>query len=312
MALNNRNKKIDDLIFPKFDDIKVSTKTFVVSTNMLLDLQKLFDFIKITPYNFTVKKRGRKKKNDTVEQVNIIEDGSIVTVKFEKQIKGIDLKMKKGVSKKKKGKWFRNSLTIVLMLKNKPTNIKVYKNGVFQITGCKIDSNAEECIKYIWNIIKDTDIYEFIRGDNIDCFYIPAMRNMDFSLGFIIDREKLAKYMSMQTDFHSLLETSFGYTGVNIKIPIEESITTLGIKKTSYINNEWISVDTTYQEYLDLLPKKEVEKKLKKKRFSTFLCFHSGKIIQSSITENTARKPYDYFLQIIRKCYDQIEERLDY
>ena len=46
------------------------------------------------------------------------------------------------------------------------------------------------------------------------------MRNIDFGLNFYVDREKLDEYFNTCTDYHSLLETSFGYTGVNIKIPI--------------------------------------------------------------------------------------------
>lgn len=59
------------------------------------------------------------------------------------------------------------------------------------------------------------------------------MRNIDFSVGFIIDREKLNKYMVTQKDFHCLLETSFGYTGVNIKVPLQQDIRTMKIKNSA-------------------------------------------------------------------------------
>ena len=301
-----------DLKFPAFEDIKVSTKTLIVHTNVLLDLKKLFDHLKTTPYSFVAKKRGRKKKTDVEETATIVDDGSIITLKFEKEIKGTDLKIKKTQNKKKKGKWFRNSLTIVITINNKPTNVKVYKNGVFQITGCKFDSDAEKCIKFIWDYIKDTDIYEFLKYDKLQCFYIPAMRNMDFSVGFYIDREKFARYMSTQTEFHTLLETSFGYTGVSVKVKLENPIQNLVIKKSIYEPEEgWLDHLTTYQEYLDEIPAKDSEKKIKKPRYSSFLVFQSGRIIMSTINEETARKPYEYFLDIINTCYDQIEERLD-
>jgi len=310
--MSSKLTKKYDLKFPAFEDIKVSTKTFIIHTNTLLDLKKLFDSLETTEYNFIVKKRGRKKKNDVEESSTYLDDGSIITLKFEKELKGIDLKVKKNQNKKKKGKWFRNSLTIVIMINNKPTNVKVYKNGVFQITGCKFDSDSEKCIRFIWDYIKDTDIYTFTKNDKLQCFYIPAMRNMDFSVGFMIDREKLAKHMSTQTEFHTLLETSFGYTGVSIKVKLDEPIQNLSIKKSVYNPEEgWVDKQTTYQEYLDEIPLKDSEKKLKKSRYTTFLCFHSGRIIMSTINEETARKPYAYFLDIINNCYDQIEERLD-
>ena len=51
------------LFFPEFEDIKVSTKTFIVMTNLVINLKNLFEFLPITDYAFVPKKRGRKKKN---------------------------------------------------------------------------------------------------------------------------------------------------------------------------------------------------------------------------------------------------------
>lgn len=300
-------KNGDDLVFPRFDDIKVSTRTFIAMTNLTLDLKKMFDFLPITDYQVVPKRRGRKKKSVQINPNQGISSGSIITLKFEDKLRGVDLKKKK----KNKGKWFRNSFTVVIVLGDKNINFKVCKNGMFQITGCKSHSHAEDCVKYIWYYIKDAhDLYSFSRGDNIECLFVPAMRNIDFSLGFHVDREKLARYMSTQTEFHSLLETSFGYTGVNIKIPVTEDIVTMEVKKLTY-DNGWIEDMVSYNEYLDLLSYKEQEKKLNKPRYNTFLVFQSGKTIMSGATKDFMRDTYYYFLRIIRRCYNQIEERLD-
>ena len=199
-----------------------------------------------------------------------------------------------------------------MIIDNKPINFKICQNGMMQVTGCKFDSQAEDCVKFIWYYIKEQkDIYKFTSGDYLDIMFIPVMRNIDFSLGFLVDREKLAKYMSTQTQFHSLLETSFGYTGVNIKIPIDSKIQQMEIKKLSFLDEKWDEKMTTYNEYLDRLTEKEISKKIKKERFVTFLCFHSGKVIQSGINAQLSRDSYYYFLQIIRTAFDEIEERLD-
>jgi hypothetical protein len=315
MALNKKSGK--NLTFQEFDDIKVSTKTFIIYTNMVLNLKKLFEYLPITEYTVVPKKRGRKKKLGQPDQPISIECGSIVTMKYENQLRGVELKQKKSHSKTKKSKWFRNSFTVVMILENKPINFKVCQNGVFQVTGCKFDKHAEECIKYIWHYIKDQkDIYNFTKGDQLEILFIPAMRNIDFSLGFNIDREKLSKYMSTQTEFHSLLETSFGYTGVNIKLPIEKSITTMTIKRLRYQCSDkeehiWNEDSILYEDYLTKLPEKERLKKLNKERFNTFLVFHSGRVIFSGICAELMRDSYYYFLKIIRTSYDIIEERLD-
>ena len=137
------------------------------------------------------------------------------------------------------------------------------------------------------------------------------MRNIDFSLGFIVDREKLNNYMHIQSEFFCLLETSFGYTGINIKVPLEEDITKMKVKKI-YIDNEGDEkvVLTNYQEYLDLLPIKEKNAKINDERYNTFLVFHSGKVIMSGLTAEYMRNVYYYFLSTIRKAFDKIVDGL--
>ena len=138
------------------------------------------------------------------------------------------------------------------------------------------------------------------------------MRNIDFSLGFIVDREKLNRYMTTEGSSHCLLETSFGYTGVNIKIPLERHIGTMKIKKLIHNDEEgWDLSPSTYQEYLNLLSPKDREAKIKSRRYNTFLVFHSGKVIMSGLISNFMENVYNDFLEMIRGCYDKIEERLD-
>ena len=62
--INPTTKK--QLVFPEFDDIKVSTKTFIVMTNLVINLKNLFEFLPVTEYAFVPKKRGRKKKNNQI------------------------------------------------------------------------------------------------------------------------------------------------------------------------------------------------------------------------------------------------------
>ena len=306
-------KKEGTLKFPDFENIKVSTKTFIAMTNMIIDLKKLFEFLPITDYIVVPKKRGRKKKTEVVEHSRNILHGSIVTLKYENKIRGIDLKQKKSQTKKKKSKWFRNSFTVVMILNDKPINFKICQNGMMQLTGIKIDSQAEDCVKFIWDHIKheENNIYKFSRNTRLESLFIPAMRNIDFSLGFNVDREKLSRYMSVQTEFHSLLETSFGYTGVNIKIPLAIDITQMKIKKIIYKNDSWLEEMTIYNEYMQFLSEKDKLKKINKDRYNTFLVFHSGRVILSSINAEFSRDSYYYFLKIIKTCHKEIEEKLD-
>ena len=220
-----------------FDELKATTKTFIVMTNIKFNLNSLFTALPITTYEVDLKKRGKKRIRNSEDLNNGIENGSIITLKFENKIRGIDMKQKLN-NTKKKSKWFRNSFTVVMIINNKQVNFKICKNGILQFTGCKYDNYVDECLKSLWKNLKNkenSDLFSFTRGNFLECLIIPAMRNIDFNVGFNIDREKLSMYISKNTNFYSLLETSFGYTGVNIKIPITKDLTQLEIMNEQLI-----------------------------------------------------------------------------
>jgi len=341
---DSESEESKNLHFPDFDSIKVSTKTFIVMTNMILNIDKLFNFLPITEYILVPKRRGRKKKNEPIDPNKDIPSGSIITLEYQNKIRGVDLKKKKkkNTNNKKRGNYFRNSVTIVMIMGGKKINYKVSRNGKFQMTGCKEDEHAEQCVKWFWNYIKNTDDIYTVGGkkgdkhpyiaesDSESCseddmeleqkkaipelraIFIPAMRNIDFGLNFFVDREKLDAYFNMFTEYTSLLETSFGYTGVNIKIPIVKPIQDLQLKQLRCVNGKWCNEEyVPYDDYLSMLPPKDAAKKLKKKRYNTFLVFHSGKVIMSGMEESFMRDIYYEFLNIIRSCYDTIVERLE-
>jgi len=297
------NEEID------FKKIEVSTKTFTATTNLQINIKELFDFLPVTPYTVVPKKRGRKKKGQEISINQDIENGSIITLKCEGKLKGVELKPQKQKNGRKQ-KWFRNSITIVIIL-DKPINFKVCRNGTFQMTGCKNSKHALECIKVTWDLIKNGEnLYTFTKGNTLECLFIPSMRNIDFSVGFLIDREKLNKFMSEQEEFRCLLETSFGYTGVNVKIPLEKNIETMKIIKLYEKDNMWHQEPGTYKDYLDILPEKEQKQKLSCQRYNTFLVFHSGKIIMSGLTSEFMEDTFYYFINTILKSQDKIEEKL--
>jgi hypothetical protein len=300
------------LVFPRFEDIPVSTKTFIVVSNISIDIQKLFDFLPVTDYILIPKRRGRKKKNAVLDPNKNIPDGSIITLDMANNVRGVSLKKKK----KRDGKttdYFRNSVTVVMVLEGKKINFKISRNGKFQMTGCKFDRHSEECIKYIWSYIKDNrEVYTIPENEDFRALFIPAMRNIDFSLGFTLDRERLDEYFNTNTEYYSLLETSIGYTGVNIKIPVKKSIEEMKIKELIYSGDSWSRPRlVNYTVYLDTLKPKERQKKVEKERYNTFLVFHSGKTIQSSLCEEFARDVYYEFLDIIQNNYREFEEKLE-
>ena len=310
-----------------YDNIKASTKTFIIKTNILIDIKKLFELLPITHYNIIPKKRGRKKKNTPINIINDLPNGSVITLEYEDKIRGVDLKDKKRIKKtnqdssplytqnsSKKITYFRNSTAIVMIIDNKIINFKISNNGKFQMTGCKYMSQAENCLHYIWIYIKDTDIYKFYNNTDIDLevMFIPSMRNIDFDIGFVIDRESLDKYINNSTEYRSLLETSIGYTGVNIKIPFSQSILDIKVVKKKWEKGIWSQNEfVSYINYLDKENDKDKKKKINKKRYTTFLVFHSGKTIMSTINKCFGEEPFYKFIDIIKNNKDILQEKLN-
>jgi TATA-box binding protein (TBP) (component of TFIID and TFIIIB) len=300
--------KAHELKFPIFEDLKVSTKTYTATTNLIIDIRGVFDKLEVTPYVVLPKKRGRKKKGVVEDPNQDVPYGSIVTVKCEGDLKGVELKPKKN-----KTSWFRNSITVVMII-DKPINFKVCRNGTFQMTGCKSWEHAEMCVKKLWDQIKqDESLYTYVReAGYLSALIIPSMRNVDFDIGFYVDREKLSNYINTKEDLYCLLETSFGYTGVNIKFPLTKSRDTMSIKKlVCDVDGQWSNKWANYSEYLEVLEEKARKVKIKEQRYNTFLVFHSGKVIFSGLTSDLMRDTYYTFIDIIRKSFDAIEERLE-
>jgi hypothetical protein len=62
MTSNIENNSIKRVNFPAFEDVKVSTKTFIAMTNITINLPELFDFLPVTDYVLIPKRRGEKER----------------------------------------------------------------------------------------------------------------------------------------------------------------------------------------------------------------------------------------------------------
>jgi TATA-box binding protein (TBP) (component of TFIID and TFIIIB) len=288
----------------KFNGIVISTETIIAKTNWKVDINELFNHLSVTDFTVVPKKRGRKSKDEKKEEKKIeLLDGQIVTLKLGNKLKGVNLREKKNAKR-----FFRNSLTIVMYLDNKFINFKVSKNGKFQFTGCKNEFHSHQCMKFIYEYTKGTSKIIQVCGEFSEIVFITVMTNINFNLGFCINRENLDEYINTKTRYYSLLETSFGYTGVNIKIPLE-NINNIPMTKISYRNEEWHNDTFTYADYIESLDEKDKRKEREKVRYNTFLVFQSGNVILSSPHKECMRKTYHEFLEIIKQCKPLIEEK---
>jgi len=299
----------------KFEDIDISTQTIIGKTNWKINTQELFNNLPITEYKVIPKKRGRRPKEEKVVVPQILEEGQIITLKLGDKLRGVDLKSKKKQKDESKDdkSYFRNSLTVVMHCEGKLINFKISKNGKFQFTGCKNDHHSHLCLEHIRNYISnmgDKKIGMLPLNSNLEVIYTTVMTNINFSLGFCVNKENLDEHINKNTNYHSLLETTFGYTGVNIKINMPK-LDNMPILKMIYKDGDWSNNEITYEDYLLTLDDKERFKEKSKVRYLTFLVFQSGNVILSSPHKSCMKETYENFIDMIQKSKSFIEEKFD-
>ena len=338
----------EELTFPAFEENQASTMTIVIMLNITMDIKKVFEILPVTNYIVVPKKHGRRKKNADRDPNEDIPIGSIITLEYTDEN---SRKVMRGVRiKAESTKIFKNSVTTVMILENKMINFKFSQNGVIQMTGCKSDQQAEDCVRFIWHYIAGyNDLYTFKDpGDtNLKAIFVPAMRNIDFSLGFLVNRESLDDYINFNTEHRSIFDPNYGHTGTNIKFSVNrgpEYLTQVeypfplwtqrkrkGIHRSSGSKRDvekgmalavnQLKKQTTrgivyskvkYGVYLDMLSHKDRLKKIRKdsKKQFTFMVFHSGKTIMSAGSVELARGYYYSFIELMKSCRSEIEEKL--
>ena len=136
------------------------------------------------------------------------------------------------------------------------------------------------------------------------------MTNKDFSVGFTVNRENLDNIINSDTQYNSLLETSFGYTGVNLKMKLDPKIDrSFNCLELDVDSGEYREYTIEYNEYLKSLSEKELIKE-NKDRHVTFLIFQSGNVIMSGMNEFFMEKYYNIFFDIIEKHRTEILDKL--
>ena len=277
-----------------FDTIPVSTQTIVATSNLVMDIDRIFQSIEIRD--------------------------PILVMYYQDRIRGNPPQPKKKTTGTPK--YFRNALNVLVRtedLGNKNINFKVSKNGKLQFTGCKHHHHAVSAFRVLFCAIMDScpdalrrvseipgETLDF-PSSSIEMRFYTVMTNIDFDIGFLINRQNLDDLVNQENPLgsNSLLETSFGYTGVNIKVPITETgdvpVPRLRIHGYDAATRTVISdIDTV------LMPPYITGKK--KTRYNTFLVFYSGVIIMSGPNPDAMRDVFYRFVRVLNEWKTRIEE----
>jgi TATA-box binding protein (TBP) (component of TFIID and TFIIIB) len=274
-----------------FANIPVSTQTFTVRSNIEhIELQNFYELLQTTT---------KKTDND---------EGEIVCIKYKMLIKGeipiTKVKKRKSDGKPDAKKNFLNCVTLIIQVEKK-INVKIFKNGVFQLTGCKNISNVKKCLHVILTeLSKFPDCFKFSDNNTNFVIYIKsAMRNIDFDLGFKINRTLLAIYLHQNTNY-SVPPLTTTNMGVKLKIPLK-NVEDLPITKITYPSRKEDIV--SFKECFSVIEPdvKKLQDKLNNK-FISISIFQNGKVLMSGIDETFQEKYYNWLIDLLHTIKEKI------
>lgn len=207
----------------------------------------------------------------------------------------IKLKKRKSPEKKvkKRGTNFYNQVSLVVETKNKKrVNVKLFKNGSIQVTGCRNISHFADALGKVFSeLLKEKYVFcpknkdgekffqkKFVTNpDEVSIFKILDIKirmiNSNFHVGFRIDRERLQRILD-QANAISTFEPVV-HAGVNIKysygnkdvisILVFESgaIIITGAKTKDHIEKAYIYITGIIRDNFNDLVKSDMQKLLK-------------------------------------------------
>lgn len=304
-----------------FDDIAISTITAMCYSNVLFDIERLYERLPV----YEVKNPPMKKKKQIPEIKKVKAPyGKIVSVQYRKQFRGLITKAIKPQSEEKKSKHFLNQITCIISLGDINLNVFIFKSS-FKISGCKNMNVAQAVIRVLWEIIEPLkDTYSFLDDKCPNFVFESVMTNIDFLLGFNIDRKCLNTLLNDPKYCEVIKQSRYEpTTDINVKIqlkanePDQYSYYQLvripkksdcdgscaperadGLKNSS----KWVLGQTE-------TPNQKSTKKTEKK--TTFMVFRSSKTIMSSRYKDNMQRDFNYFMNIINQYKNSIQEKED-
>ena len=328
-----------------FNEIGVSTCTLIVVTNLQIDLAKLFAYTPITDYQPPKKRRGRKKRNNNEKPAPKLPFGHVIQVQHELKVRNsqqfttqpsLDVNVtnvattsgKKRKSqaheepfeKSNKRAYFLHCVVLKIIVDEhgeKPDkNVKIYRNGKFQITGCKNNKQSLDTVRAIFELFQSIEQYTGERvvqhaEPQMKAVFNTVMQNRDFYMGFNIFRDKLDQFFNEHTDYISIFESAQA-THVNIKIPIESCEENLLYLQYDPVARHSTVSTVLRSDYLPLLTKKTSKSSSTPSEEShehTFLVFASGHVIFTSIPGRSMEQMYYKMIQLLIQNREYFEEK---
>lgn len=206
---------------------------------------------------------------------------------------------------------FLNQTSIYISIGEILLHIMIFKDN-YKIAGCKSLDDSTEVTMILWQdyITQIKNSYSLKSGENVPKFtFRPVMRNVDFQLGFYIDRKKLNDIMNEERYRDKIYMSQCegtGHSNVNIKMyshpPPDYEYHVL-----VFPEDEEPYFEITYN------PPHNYKKPGRKgdEKFTTFIVFSSSEIILSGRYDENMRELYEFFVREVMNRKGEIMEVIE-
>jgi TATA-box binding protein (TBP) (component of TFIID and TFIIIB) len=309
-----------NILLEKTDKINILTQSDTLNNlkiqnldeyNEIINIEdnKYIDYININSYNMKTLplnlsictmslacNLGTKFKIDNIYKYLQLESNNIVAIKCKNGIRCMDgIKEKFKSTNKNSKKVFSNQYTVIIQItETRFLNVKLFKNGSIQMTGCKEISDANIAINRLISklgeklFIKNNDILsDILFVDDIDNLRMSNFKIdlivSNFAVNYLINKENLFRLL---TEKNILCRLSVQHSCVNIKhkITIENNdifisifvfqtgnIIITGGKKAEYVKEAYNFIVGFLSKNKQQIMKKDISKLLNADEFKEIL-----------------------------------------
>lgn len=188
----------------------------------------------------------------------------------------------------------RGRKTTRVKLSGKALSIKIFKNGSTQVTGCKSIDHAKLSMRIVY------DLFNVDRVDELTL--VSVMINVNFDMGFKINKERLGEYFTVHGI--NVPPLTSGYMGIKIRIPLLIDSSELLIPKMSWTKSEGFT-DAGTVPYVSFFAN---DSQKKNKIFTACIgVFHNGKVLMSCINDQAILVMSEWIKGFLIEARDSIE-----
>jgi|SRR5208337_1863750 len=330
---------------PGFYDLKTSTKTVMVYSNLWFNLAALLTDLPTCPVRLPANRKA--KKTDIWGPY-----GGLITVQNGKMARGVDIrKVKKTVAVTprmgevavttctKSVDYFLNQISVLMSLtggvptNDRPPLVKtptiitrrkinynihmMWFNSSIKIAGCGSDDDAVLAINMLFDwYIKPLQLagkaigksyYTITPPDTEPRFvFDTAMKNVDFSLGLDLDRENVNNLLNHKTGSTSLTLDQVFLSQFETTEQKSVNMKMYAHKPAGFTWSQYSPESANkLSQTTDLMHPESTEQ-----LYSSFLIFFSGKVIMSGKYDEDMKRSFESIVELMRENHTLIEDKI--